>query len=1224
MKSTLSVFVLSLLFISYSTAADRKVPQRLQTTAEQSNYKATTRHKDVEKLLRRFAKLSPRIQLQTFGRTVENRPLLVAITGQGVKEPKDVKPDHLVVLLLGNIHSGECAGKESLLMLLREMATQADHPLFKKLVLLMVPNYNADGNERVGKLHRPGQIGPVAGMGRRENAQQLDLNRDFIKLDSPEARALVNLANRWSPHAFIDLHTTNGSQHRYALTYDVAHNPAVPPGPVRLLRNKILPEVTRRLEKKKIDTFYYGNFDAKHTRWSTFGHQPRYSTEYMGMRGSLAILSEAYSYISFRRRITATGQFVRECLTAFQRHSGAVRKTVATARSSNPPPMWQLSIRAKLARFSQAVVVKGYQTKGGKRTARDYSVEFWGKFVPTRQVNVPFAYVIPFDQSRAVDRLRMHGIRIHQLKKSTTAKLEIATKLVIRRGRPFQRHRLASIESKTKSVNQRIPAGSYIVPLNQSLSRLIVYLLEPSSDDGLAKWNFFDHVLKQGGRYPVARLLGRTKLDLSAAITKVRPAEKIEFDHVYGSRRVPFSGAFSLVSWERNSAKYRRTWAGRSVLVDAETGSMEAVKSRQPLIRALAKLPGMKRNQAARLARSRFVTKPDGTLLLLGRSGLFHIDLKAGKAKRLAQSKGRKRFPTASPDGKMVAFVRNHNLWVVDVGTGKERPLTKLGDATHFFGELDWVYQEEVYGRGNYKAFWWSPDSKHIALLKLDETPVRKYTVADQIPVRQSLRVTTYPKSGDPLPKVALGVVPAGGGAIHWIKDKAYEKLKDLLIVRVAWRPDGSKVVYQVQNREQTWLDLREMAMPGGSSTRILRETSRAWVSVLGQPRWLKDGSFLWLSERAGTRQLYRVADGKTQQLTSTSGDVASIAAIDPKQEWVYFHAYDHSSIAQQVYRLRLRDRHTERISKHEGHHVGRFNRDCTHWIAYRSSVHQPVKVELVRNNGEFVRSLAPNLTDHLQYCAVQKPQRVRVPTRDNDHLDAMLIRPANFDPKKKYPVLCYVYSGPQAPTVQNRWSGSTYLWHQMLAQKGYCIWLCDNRSASRRGANKAWPIHRQMGKQELADIEDGLKWLKSKPWIDGRRIGIWGWSYGGYMTAYALTHSTSFKAGIAGAPVTDWRNYDAIYTERYMGLPEKNKSGYQVSSVVAAAKNLSGRLLLIHGTQDDNVHLSNTLQLVYALQNAGKRFDLMVYPKNRHGIGRPNQFRHLRKLMTRFVLEEL
>jgi dipeptidyl-peptidase 4 len=269
-------------------------------------------------------------------------------------------------------------------------------------------------------------------------------------------------------------------------------------------------------------------------------------------------------------------------------------------------------------------------------------------------------------------------------------------------------------------------------------------------------------------------------------------------------------------------------------------------------------------------------------------------------------------------------------------------------------------------------------------------------------------------------------------------------------------------------------------------------------------------------------------------------------------------------------------------------------------------------------------RVIEENSVVALKQYKLSRPEFLQVKTRDGFVMEAMMIKPPDFDPKKKYPVWSFTYSGPHAQSVRNSWGGPNFLWHQMLAQKGYLIWVCDNRTASGKGMESAWPLYKNFGELELRDLEDGVAWLKSQPYVDGARIGINGWSYGGFMTAYALTHSTSFKIGIAGGSVTDWRDYDTIYTERYMGTPQNNPEGYVKSSPVHAAKNLHGKLLLIHGTMDDNVHMQNTIQFVYELQKAGKPFELMLYPKSRHGVIDPLLVKHMRELMTRFILENL
>jgi dipeptidyl-peptidase-4 len=269
-------------------------------------------------------------------------------------------------------------------------------------------------------------------------------------------------------------------------------------------------------------------------------------------------------------------------------------------------------------------------------------------------------------------------------------------------------------------------------------------------------------------------------------------------------------------------------------------------------------------------------------------------------------------------------------------------------------------------------------------------------------------------------------------------------------------------------------------------------------------------------------------------------------------------------------------------------------------------------------------RVIAENKVETLAQYKLGKPEFMQVKTRDGFEMEAVMIKPPDFDPTKRYPVLSFTYAGPHAQTVRNAWGREVYMWHQMLAQKGYIIWICDNRSASGKGAVSTWTAYKNLGEGELRDIEDGVGYLKSLQYVDGSRIGIWGWSYGGFMTSYALTHSNVFKMGIAGGTVSEWANYDSIYTERYMLTPANNPEGYQKTSVTAAAKNMNSKLLLIHGAIDDNVHMSNTIQFMYALQKANKQFQFMPYPKQRHGVVDPLLVRHMRQMMTDFILANL
>ncbi|HEY7785772.1 MAG TPA: prolyl oligopeptidase family serine peptidase, partial [Pyrinomonadaceae bacterium] len=382
----------------------------------------------------------------------------------------------------------------------------------------------------------------------------------------------------------------------------------------------------------------------------------------------------------------------------------------------------------------------------------------------------------------------------------------------------------------------------------------------------------------------------------------------------------------------------------------------------------------------------------------------------------------------------------------------------------------------------------------------------------------------------------------------------------------------------------------------------------------------------LWESERTGWRHLYHyAADGKLiKQVTDGKWEVRSVDRIDEQNGTVYVTTTEHSHIAPQPYSVDLASGRLTRLSTNEGTHRVSFNPTATHFIDFWSDVNTPTQTRLFASNGKLVRVIEENKVDALKQYKLGQTELMQVKTRDGFVMEAMIIKPPDFDPRKKYPVVEFTYSGPHAPQVRNTWGSTTYMWHQLLAQKGYLIWVCDNRTASGKGAESEWPVYKNFGELELRDLEDGLTWLKSQPYVDGSRIGIWGWSYGGFMTSYAMTHSKSFKIGIAGGTVADWRDYDTIYTERYMATPQNNLEGYRKSSPITAAKDLSGKLLLIHGAMDDNVHMQNTIQFAYELQKAGKQFELMIYPKSRHGVTDPLLVKHMRTMMTRFIEENL
>ncbi len=700
------------------------------------------------------------------------------------------------------------------------------------------------------------------------------------------------------------------------------------------------------------------------------------------------------------------------------------------------------------------------------------------------------------------------------------------------------------------------------------------------------------------------------------------------------AKRVNFNGVPSNPRWLKDGKHYLvaskdRNAFPRLLKVNAITGESAPFYDGARMEAAFAALPGISKDAAHRLAnQTNYQMNPAETAVLINSANdLFYYEFGSDRAVRLTSNPEEEVGEAFSPDGRMVSFIRENNLYVEDLGSQRrERALTRDGNPKVLNGRLDWVYQEELYGRGNFGAYWWSPDSNRIAYLRIDEHPVPDFTVVDHIPYDQNVEVTPYPKAGDPNPIVKLGVVNSAGGDVHWLDTYKYQP-EDLLIVRVGWTPDGKKVWFQAQNREQTFLDLNFSNPDDGKTTTTFREATKTWVEVIdGGLQWLDDGSFLWLSDRSGWRHIYHyTADGKLiKQVTSGNWDVRSLEEVDETKGTVYFNGTEHSFIASHAYSIKLDGSGLKRLTATEGNHRTSFNSNASHFIDSWNDVNTPTQVRLYDSAGTLVRVIDENKVDALKQYKLGKVEFVNVQTRDGFTMEAMMIKPPDFDPKKKYPVWSYTYSGPQAPQVRNAWGGPVYLWHQMLAQKGYIIWMCDNRTASNKGVGSAWPLYKNFGELELRDLEDGFAWLKSQPYVDGSRIGLWGWSYGGFMTSYALTHSQTFKIGIAGGTVADWRDYDSIYTERYMQTPQDNVDGYKKSSPVSSAKDLHGKLLLIHGAIDDNVHMANTVQFVYELQKAGKQFQLMVYPKSRHGVTDPVLVKHMRQMMTDFILGNL
>ncbi len=703
--------------------------------------------------------------------------------------------------------------------------------------------------------------------------------------------------------------------------------------------------------------------------------------------------------------------------------------------------------------------------------------------------------------------------------------------------------------------------------------------------------------------------------------------KRITLDVIQGRGRVNFDGSYaSGMTWLPDGRHFLHRRDGKLMRVDALTDTAEPAFDVAAIQKAFETQTGLEPADAERIAANPGEWSGDRTRALVKHSsGIYVLRLEpAGpRVSRVAASdNAERRELTLGPAGRALAFVRDSNLYSIDAASGQERQLTHDGSATLLNGVLDWVYQEEIYGRGDWRSYWWSDDDAHLAFLQLDESAVPVYTIVHQAQSRPSVETLNYPKPGDPNPTVRLGIVPTAGGAVVWADLGAYAST-EILISRVSWSPRNT-VIFSVQDREQRWLDLNEADPVSGSVRTLVRESSPAWNENLPHPRWLKDGSFLWQSDRDGYRHVFHYqADGTLlRRLTRGDWDAREILGVDESSGWVYFAGTREGPLEIHAYRVPLAGGETQRLTEPGFGHSVSLDPTCSYFFDDFSNVHTPTKVYLRRADGSLERVISENKVETIAEYAFGETRLVELPARDGFTLRGRLVLPPDYQSGRRYPVWCSVYAGPDAQTVFNRWGGHQALNDQYLANEGYVVWRIDPRSASGQGLLSAWQAWCRLGTTELADIEDSLRWLIDAGYADPERIGITGFSYGGYMTAFALTHSTMFRMGIAGAPVTDWGCYDTIYTERYMRTPQNNPAGYASSSTVRAAENLHGKLLLIHGMIDENVHFQNSALLIDALQKAGREFELMVYPRDRHGIF--NGGEHFRELQARFLREKL
>lgn len=603
----------------------------------------------------------------------------------------------------------------------------------------------------------------------------------------------------------------------------------------------------------------------------------------------------------------------------------------------------------------------------------------------------------------------------------------------------------------------------------------------------------------------------------------------------------------------------------------------------------------------------------------------YIFDLKTKKMTPLSVN-GKQRLASFSPDGKKVSFVRENNIYIVDLATGKEEQITTDGEWNKIInGHTDWVYEEEfAFSNGVY----WSPDSKKVAYYRFDESRVKEFHMTMyNTGLYPSPYNYKYPKAGEENSIVTIHLYDL---ATKQSIPVDIGKETDQYIPRVKWTNDPNVLSFQRMNRLQNKLELFFANATDGTSKLILTETRDTYLEVYDHLTFLKDGkSFIWSSDADGWLHLYLYSmDGKTStQLTKGEWEVIDFYGYDEKKKLLYYQSNEGNTIQRYVYAVGINGKGAKKLTPAAGTNSASFSTGMKYFINIHSTANTPYYITVNEASGKQIKLLEDNkeLAQKAKDYGFVKKEFITIINRDGVALNGWMMKPAKMDPAKKYPVLQAVYGGPGHNTVNDQWEGGDFYWYQYLTQQGYIIVSVDNRGTEYRGAKFKKSTYGQMGKLESADQIDVAKWLGMQPYVDKDRIGIWGWSYGGYMSSLCLALGADyFKMAMAVAPVTNWRFYDSIYTERYMGLPKDNAHGYDDYSPDHNMDKLRGKLLVVHGTGDDNVHFQNSVHLVNTLVDANKQFEFYIYPDKNHSLRGGNARLHLYGKMTEFLKANL
>ena len=613
----------------------------------------------------------------------------------------------------------------------------------------------------------------------------------------------------------------------------------------------------------------------------------------------------------------------------------------------------------------------------------------------------------------------------------------------------------------------------------------------------------------------------------------------------------------------------------------------------------------------------------DGKALLFPLAGdLYYYKLGDKKARKLFESPEFETDSRISPLGNYVSYIREQNLYVFDLAKDKEIQLTQDGGDTLKYGVAEFIAQEEM---SRYTGYWWSNDESKIAFTKVDESPVEEVTRSEIYAEEIKTITQRYPSAGTSNVAIELGIIALKDQNLKWVNLGAN---KDIYLPRVKWTEDSNKLSYQWQSRDQKTLELRVFDWNTQKQSLLIKEQSDTWINLHHDLEFLEDGKrFIWASERDGYKHLYLYQNnGKLiRQLTKGKWIVDELSNIDEKKQTIYFSGRKDTPLERHLYSVSLENGIVNRTSQREGSHYIIFSQDSQNYIDYFSSVTTPPQISLHKASGKLLAWLQENKIDKSHPLFEYKkswitPKLDSFVSEDKTRLYYRLYKPKNFNPKKKYPVFIYLYGGPLSQQVTNRWSGGVL---QYMAQQGYVVFTVDNRGAGGYGKAFEDTLYRAMGSVEVDDQVSGVKFLHTFPWVDRDKIGIFGHSYGGYMTLMAMFKAPEyFKAGVSGAPVTDWALYDTHYTERYMGMPEKDTQAYLDSSVFPYATNLSGPLLIYHGMADDNVLFKNSTKLYKHLQDNNIQFMTMDYPGKKHGIrGKQTQMHRANMIRNFFDL---